>query len=38
MSDGNLVHCRLSLKIEPGSSSPRIACSKEDLAGKKWDM
>lgn len=27
------VRRRLSLKIEPGSSSPRIACSKEDLAG-----
>uniref|UniRef100_A0A667XU35 Ral GEF with PH domain and SH3 binding motif 1 n=1 Tax=Myripristis murdjan TaxID=586833 RepID=A0A667XU35_9TELE len=25
---------KLSLKIEPGSSSPRIASSKEDLAGK----
>lgn len=24
---------KLSLKIEPGTSSPRIACSKEDLAG-----
>jgi len=27
-------HYRLSLKIEPGNSSPRLATSKEDLAGK----
>uniref|UniRef100_A0A667Y041 Ral GEF with PH domain and SH3 binding motif 1 n=1 Tax=Myripristis murdjan TaxID=586833 RepID=A0A667Y041_9TELE len=29
---------KLSLKIEPGSSSPRIASSKEDLAGKTYGM
>ena len=29
-----LLCCRLSLKIEPGNSSPRIASSKEDLAGR----
>lgn len=34
LSDGNHLCCRLSLKIEPGNSSPRIASSKEDLAGK----
>lgn len=33
VSDGNRLCCRLSLKIEPGNSSPRIASSKEDLAG-----
>uniref|UniRef100_A0AAQ5ZQ52 Ras-GEF domain-containing protein n=1 Tax=Amphiprion ocellaris TaxID=80972 RepID=A0AAQ5ZQ52_AMPOC len=27
---------KLSLRIEPGSSSPRIASSKEDLAGKMY--
>uniref|UniRef100_A0A8C7ZMM9 Ral GEF with PH domain and SH3 binding motif 1 n=1 Tax=Oryzias sinensis TaxID=183150 RepID=A0A8C7ZMM9_9TELE len=29
---------KLSLKIEPGKRSPRIASSKEDLAGKTVDM
>uniref|UniRef100_A0A8C4F1T3 Ras-specific guanine nucleotide-releasing factor RalGPS1 n=1 Tax=Dicentrarchus labrax TaxID=13489 RepID=A0A8C4F1T3_DICLA len=29
---------KLSLKIEPGNSSPRIASSKEDLAGKTHIM
>lgn len=34
LNNGNHLCYRLSLKIEPGNSSPRIASSKEDLAGK----